>query len=75
MERLNLTLFVNTQHKRVIGRVKIKPHDIAPLFDEERIGGKLESAPAMGLNGKSLKKSVIYVQRTEAKSSRTREVM
>jgi len=58
IERLNLALFVNTEHQRVIGRVEIEPHDIAHLLDEKRIGGKLESARAMGLDGKGLKESV-----------------
>src|SRR5580704_17269120 len=55
IQRLNLALFVHTELQRVIGWDEIKPHDIAHLLDKERIGGKLESARAMGLNGKGLK--------------------
>jgi hypothetical protein len=58
IQRLNLALFVNTEHQRVIGRVEREPYDIAHLLDETRIGGELESARAMRLNGKSLKEAM-----------------
>ena len=43
IERLNLALFVNTQHEGVIGRIKIQPCNIANFLNKERIGGELES--------------------------------
>lgn len=36
-ERLNLRLFVHAQDQRAVGRVEIKPHDVAQLLDEQRV--------------------------------------
>jgi hypothetical protein len=42
IERLDLRLFVDAQHHRVLGRRQIQPNHIAHLGDEVRIGRQLE---------------------------------
>src|SRR5450432_1125113 len=39
LQGLHLALLVHAQYQRVIRRIKIKPNDVADLFDEERVGG------------------------------------
>ena len=58
VQSLDLTLFVHTEHQRVIGRIEVESRYIAHLFDEERIGGQLEGARSMRLNRKGLKEPV-----------------
>src|SRR5579863_755606 len=58
MEGLDLALFVDTQHQRVIRRVQIETYDIPYLLDEERIGGEFEAARTMRLQGKGLKEAM-----------------
>lgn len=53
IERLNLAFLVNAKHQSVVWRVEIKPRDIAHLLYKERIGGELEMARSMRLNGKA----------------------
>jgi hypothetical protein len=55
---LNLALFVHAEHQGVVGRVQIQADDVPHLLDEERIGGKFETARTMRLQGKGLKQPV-----------------
>lgn len=50
LEGLDLALLVYTEHHGFVRRIEIQTHDVANLFDEERIVGKLERAAAMGLD-------------------------
>src|SRR5690606_12926842 len=47
LERLTLTLLIDTQNQRMIGRVQIQPDDVAHLLDEERIVRELEALRAV----------------------------
>ena len=49
LERLALTLLVDAQHQRMIGRVEVQPDDVADLLDEERIVRQLEALRAVRL--------------------------
>ena len=42
LQRLNLRLLVDAQHHGMGGRTEIEPHDVADLFDEQRVGRELE---------------------------------
>jgi hypothetical protein len=42
----------------MIGRVQVETDNVADLFDEERVGGELEAAGAMRLDGKGLKQAM-----------------
>jgi hypothetical protein len=55
VERLNLALLVDRQNDGVIGRVQVEADHIAYLFDEEGIGGELETLAAMRLQREELK--------------------
>src|SRR6202030_4218288 len=48
-QRLDLALLIHTQHQRLVGRIKVQPHDVAHLLHEERVGGELEALAAMRL--------------------------
>ena len=54
IQRLNLTLFIHTQHQSVVGRVEVQADDVSHLLDEEWIGRKFESARAMRLQREGL---------------------
>src|SRR5216110_12435 len=43
LQRLGLALLVDTQHHRLVWRVKVKGSDIAYLLDKHWVAGKLES--------------------------------
>ena len=45
-KRLHLTLFVEAEHQRVIGRIEIQPDDVAHLLDKLRIRRELERVHA-----------------------------
>src|SRR3972149_6193956 len=47
VQGLDLRLFVHAQNQGPIRRVEIQPNDVANLFDQERVGGKLEALRAM----------------------------
>ena len=49
VKRLNLALFVNRQHQRVVRRIEIKPNDIVHFLCKLRIVRELERAREMGL--------------------------
>ena len=49
VERLDLRLFVDTQHERPLGRVEVEPDDIADLLDEQGVGRQLEGLAAVRL--------------------------
>src|SRR6516165_3170117 len=49
VKRLNLALFVHTQHQRSLGRVQVKPDDVSQFAVELRVGTELESLDSMGL--------------------------
>ena len=54
IQRLNLRLFVHTQHQRPLGRIQVQAHDVPHLLHELRVGGQLESLAAMRLQPESL---------------------
>jgi hypothetical protein len=37
IQRLNLALFVHAQDQGTLGRVQIKPNDVADLIDKQRV--------------------------------------
>jgi len=49
IERLDLALLVDTQHQRAVGRIEVKPDDIAHFLDEQWVFGKLEPLDSMRL--------------------------
>jgi hypothetical protein len=51
-QRLALALLVHAEHNRVHRRIKVEPHDIAELLDEEGIGRELEGILPMRLKAK-----------------------
>ena len=58
IQGLDLALFVNAEHQRVVGRVQIQAYHVANLLDEERIGREFEAARAMRLQRKGLEQAV-----------------
>ena len=50
LQRLDLRLFVDAQHHRMVGRVQVQADDVADLLDEERVGGQLEVTLAVRLD-------------------------
>jgi len=42
VESLDLTLFVHTQYQRLVGRIQIKPNNVAQLFDKTFVSAELE---------------------------------
>jgi len=55
---LDLRLLIHREHDGMIGRVQIKTHHIAHLFNEERIARQLEALAAVRLDGEGPKDSV-----------------
>src|SRR5579863_6356952 len=53
LQRLNLALLIDTQYQGFVGWVQIQSDNIAHLFDEERIGGKLKMSGSMRLQAES----------------------
>ena len=49
IQRLNLRLLIDRQDHGVVGRVQVETDHIAHLFDEEWIGGELETLAAVRL--------------------------
>ena len=49
LQGLHLALLIHAQYQRVVRRIKIKPNDVADLFDEERVGGELKALAPMWL--------------------------
>jgi hypothetical protein len=49
IKRLDLALFVNRQHQRIVRRIEIKPNDILNFLCKLRIVRELERAREMGL--------------------------
>ena len=54
VQRLNLSLFIDRQEQRAIGRAQVQPDDVAHLVNEQRILRQLEGVHAMRLQGKGL---------------------
>ena len=54
VEGLDLGFLVHAQHDGVVGRVEIKPHDIAHFFDEEGVVRELEVTLAVGLDAEQV---------------------
>ena len=52
VQRLNLALLVHAQHHRHQRRSHVKPHDVAHLVHEHRVGGQLEGLLAVRLQAK-----------------------
>lgn len=52
LQRLDLALFIDAQHVRVVGRIEIETNDVPHLLYEERIGGELEMPSPMWLLSK-----------------------
>src|SRR5215210_2986991 len=49
VERLDLALFIDTKHDRLIGRIEVDPHYICELLDKAFVARKLESPLLMRL--------------------------
>jgi hypothetical protein len=49
VEPLDLRLFIDAQHQSMVGRVEVKPDDVADLVDKQRIVGQLEGFKAVRL--------------------------
>src|SRR5271169_5304708 len=58
IQRLNLALFIDTQHQGVVGRVQVEADNIAYLLDEEQVGRDLKAPAAMRLNCKRLEQTM-----------------
>ena len=58
LEGLALALLVGAEHQRVLRRIQVKPHHVAQLLDEERIGRELEALGPMRLKAKELEVAV-----------------
>jgi hypothetical protein len=54
IQGLNLRLFVDAEHHRLVGRVQVQADDVADLFDEERIRRQFECLLAVGLHREGL---------------------
>lgn len=52
LERLSLALLIDTKHNGFIGRIQIKPHNIAHLLYKHRVGTQLEGVHPMGFEPK-----------------------
>ena len=53
VERLDLALFVDTEHQRAVWRRQIQAYDVADLVHEVRIAGQLEGLRTVGLQAES----------------------
>jgi hypothetical protein len=53
VQRLNLGFLVHAQHQRPIRRMEVQTHDVAHLFNEQRILGELEALDPVRLQPKS----------------------
>src|SRR5215204_634355 len=49
VQRLDLALFIDRKHQRVLWRVQVKPDDIVQLLQESRMPAQLEGSSQMGL--------------------------
>jgi hypothetical protein len=49
IQRLNLALFIDAEHDRLLGRIQIKPHHVCHLFQKLWIARQLESLRAVRL--------------------------
>lgn len=58
IERLDLALFVATEHDRVFRRIQVKPNDIDQLLFETRVVGDLEGFDSMRLEAVKLPDSL-----------------
>lgn len=50
LQGLDLALLIDAEDDGVLRGIEVEPHDVADLFDEERIGGELEVPGAMRLD-------------------------
>ena len=55
LQGLHLALLVHAQDQRVVRRIKLKPNDVADLFDEERVSGQLKALLRCGCKPNSAK--------------------
>jgi hypothetical protein len=46
-QRLDLTLLIHAQHKRMMRRIHVQAHDVPHLVDQQRIVGQLKRFAAM----------------------------
>src|ERR1700682_2988341 len=53
LQRLDLALFVHTQHQGLVRRIEIEPGDVAHFLHEERVGGELETFAAVRLQAET----------------------
>jgi hypothetical protein len=49
IKRLDLRLFIDTEHERAVGRRQIEADDVANLVDEQWVAGQLERLRAVWL--------------------------
>ena len=54
LQSLDLALFVDAQHHRVVRGVEVEPDDVAYLLDEERVGRQLEVLVPVRLQAEQL---------------------
>ncbi len=58
VEGLDLRLFVNAKHYRLVRRIQVQANDVPNLLDKERIGGELERFLPVGLHRDGLQPAV-----------------
>ncbi len=58
IQGLDLSLLIDAEHHRLIGRVQVQADDVADLFDEERILRQLEVPLPVGLHREGLQPAV-----------------
>ena len=61
LERLSLALLIDTKHNGFIGRIQIKPHNIAHLLYKHRVGTQLEGEDKSDLFRTRLRFEVLEV--------------
>jgi hypothetical protein len=58
VQGLNLAFLIHAKHQGMIGRIEVKPSNVTHFLNKERVGGELETACTMGLDGKGPKQTV-----------------
>ena len=53
VERLDLRLFIDAQHQGAVGRIDIKPDNVAHLVDKQRVGRQFEGLGAVRFRPKA----------------------
>lgn len=59
IQRLDLALFVHTQHHGLQGWIQVHTHDVAPLLHEQRVAGEIEGSWLCGCKPKARQMRVL----------------